>query len=978
LAARPDTSGSTQWSDRLLLRSRFGRRLLAIFLGCALVPTFVIGTISYRSVRNQLVDQAQEHLAVLTQFAARIIHERLTTLEADFKSAAGRLIACSLRRPAGCADSLGYGVSDLALVNGKSLLVLGGAPDTTEVATLVGQASLESGQSVLLVTADRRLALVHRLDSTARFTHLIGIVDPSYLWGTFDDGSLPDPVHLTLWQPAAGVLREDGGDSLRVRPAAMSEMSRSATGQFTWDGRNGGYWAAYAKLPSGKRFGLSELRLVLSESDRDVLAPMSDFTRTFPLLLAAAGLGVLAFGLSQIRRRVIPLHALHDGTRRLAEQAFDTRVEISSGDEIEELADSFNVMATRIGRQFTAVETAAEVDRAVLSLMDRARIVETALERLPDLVPVEGSSLTLLDSAAGSGATVWSREGTGPIHRSPEPLVLSARELALIRSAANRVTLPAEDGFLPAFAEPLVAGGGAGLEIYPLRFGDDVAGALTLRRPPERAADRTDPIQIRHLADQIAVALGNARMVDQVRFLAFYDNLTGLPNRMLYKERLAEALSRAERQGCHVAVCFLDLDQFSSINDSLGHDLGDRLIERVAKRLLAICRDSDTIARLGCGPEGVEVARLGGDEFTVVLPDLEDPQDAARVARRLLDSFRDPFRLGTHEVFVTASIGIAVYPEDGREIDDLVKNADVAMYHAKESGRCGYRMFSPDMNAAAVSRMQLEQRLRRAVEGGEFALVYQPIVDLGSGLVTGAEALVRWNHPDRGVISPAEFISLSEESGLIVRLGEWILRRVCVQARAWQDQGRAPIRLGINLSARQLQDQDILDTIRGILAETGVDPSTLVMELTESVLMRPDGQVADSIRALAEMGIAFSVDDFGTGYSSLSYLKHFPVSSLKIDRAFIRHVPGDQDYAAITTAIVALAGALGMEVVAEGVETEEQARFLLELGCQRAQGYLIGPPVSPEEFVKFLDGQAQLALRPARLPKKPAKVPAHS
>jgi diguanylate cyclase (GGDEF)-like protein len=693
-----------------------------------------------------------------------------------------------------------------------------------------------------------------------------------------------------------------------------------------------------------------------------VLAPNAVYRRLFPPLIFVSALAVLGIGINRIRRRVVPLEALHRGTRRLAEQNFDTRIEIASGDEIEDLANSFNLMAARIGKQFDTLAAAAEVDRAVLSLVDRSRIAETALARLPDLVKVEASCLTLLESGSGPAATVWTREGSGPIHRSPEPVQLSDHEVLLINRTGARMVVRSDDPALPPFASPLEHPTGTEVEIYPLRFGDEVAGTLALRRPADAPVNRADPIQIGHLADQVAVALGNARMVDQVRFLAFYDSLTGLPNRILYKERLAQALVRAERQGCHVAVCFLDLDQFSSINDSLGHDLGDALIERVAKRLLTTCRDSDTVARLGCGPNAVEVARLGGDEFTVVLPDLTDPQDAARVARRLLESFREPFRLGTHEVFVSSSIGIAVYPEDGLEIDDLVKNADVAMYHAKEEGRNGYRMFSPSMNAQAVSRMQLEQRLRRAVEGGEFALVYQPIIDLDTGLVTGAEALVRWNHPDRGIVSPAEFISLSEESGLIVRLGEWILRQVCVQVKEWQTEGRPPLRVGVNLSARQLQDQDVVQTVRTILAETGVDPCWLVMELTESVLMRPEGQVAESIRALAALGVAFSIDDFGTGYSSLSYLKHFPVSSLKIDRAFIRHLPADDDYVAITTAVVALAKALEMEVVAEGVETEEQARYLLSLGCHRAQGYLIGPPVQPSEFGKFLDGRAQLEL----------------
>ena len=960
-----------------MLRSRFGRRLLVIFVGCSLVPALTIGIASYRSVRGQLTDQAEERLATLSQFAGRTIYDRLTLLENRFRTSGATLRGCGpADRP--CVDSLDFGVTDLALIGRSPMVALGGRPDEKDFRTMVDRVELGSKETALVVRADRPLALIHRIDDGSDPAYLVGLIDAPFLWSNLDSEALPDPVHLTLWEPHGGDLLGDETDSLVVPTGSSLRSGRSATGTFRWSSDRENYRAAYWTFPTSHRLALPGLRLVLSEAETDVLVPIADFERTFPLMLAVAMLAALAFGISQIRRRVVPLDALHRGTRHLAEQNFDTRVEISSGDEIEELARSFNVMAARVGQHFDALATAADVDRAVLSLVDRDRIAETALGRLPDLVAVDASLLTLLESSDGAAATIWTREGIGPVNRSPETVILSDRELALIRSNAPRLTVSAEDLALLPFATPLIDPGGGSIEIYPLRFGEEVAGVLAVRRPAGGETGRTDPIQIGHLADQVAVALGNARMVEQVRFLAFYDGLTGLPNRILCKERLAQALARAERQKCHVAVCFLDLDQFSGINDSLGHDLGDQLIERVAKRLLATCREADTVARLGFDPAAVEVARLGGDEFTIVLPDLDDPQDAARVARRVLDSFQQPFRLGTHEVFISASIGIAMYPEDGQEIDDLVKNADVAMYHAKEEGRGAYRMFSAAMNAEAVGRMHLEQRLRRAVEAGEFRLVYQPIVDLESGRVTGAEALIRWNHPDRGVLSPADFISLAEESGLIVRLGEWIFRQACLQAKVWHGEGRGPLKLGINVSARQLQDQDFVATVRKTLAETGVDPTALVLELTETVLMRPDGLVADSIRSLAALGLAFSVDDFGTGYSSLSYLKHFPVGSLKIDRAFIRHLPGDPDYAAITTAIVALAKALGLEVVAEGVETEEQARFVLDLGCHRAQGYLFGPPVAPEEFAKFLDAQAQLLLRPSSHPSASEQLPPRS
>ncbi len=413
-----------------------------------------------------------------------------------------------------------------------------------------------------------------------------------------------------------------------------------------------------------------------------------------------------------------------------------------------------------------------------------------------------------------------------------------------------------------------------------------------------------------------------------------------------------------------MAVCFLDLDHFSRINDTLGHDLGDRLVQEVANRLLVCCRVGDSVARYGQDEPGVEVARLGGDEFTVVLPDITGPEEAIRVAQRLLETFQLPFRLGSQEVFVTASIGIAIYPFDGTETEDLLKHADVAMYHAKSEGRNTCQLYSSSMNSEALTRLQLEHQLRRAVEAGEFTLWYQPIVDLKTRRPTGSEALVRWAHPERGLVSPGEFISLCEECGLIVPLGEWILRSVCAQAHSWEVAGLGPIRVSVNLSARQLRQEGIVQTVRKILEETDLRPAALVLELTESMLMQPSGAAGRTIRDLADLGVSIAIDDFGTGYSSLSYLKNFPVSTLKIDRSFIQDVTTSPNDAAITTAIIAMAKAMDLEVVAEGVETEGQAAFLQKRGCPKIQGYLVGRPMPAVEFGVYL--RAERSMLPKR------------
>lgn len=681
-----------------------------------------------------------------------------------------------------------------------------------------------------------------------------------------------------------------------------------------------------------------------------VLTPELGFTRALPLVLAVTLVGVVGLSLRQIRRSLSPLVELGRGTQRITDGDFRTPVRVSSGDEFEELGGAFNSMTARLGRQFHALETAAEIDRAILSTVDTATIAQTVLDRVPDLCHCTGLSLSVLGPSDESPGTTWIELQCGQSLRSMVSARLAPEDIAQTLQHPEWMLLGGDAGPLPGYLAHFDDGLGATLLCCPLHQAGELLGVLALRDDPARRSNES-MLYLRRLADRVAVALCNARMMDQVRVLAFYDTLTRLPNRVLYKERLGQAIGRAQQGERRVALCSLDLDNFSRINDTLGHALGDRLLQEVAARLLASCRPDGAMASEA---SGVQVARLGGDEFTVILPDLVEGQEAVWSARHLLEAFQAPFRLGSQDVFVTASIGIAMYPEDGADTDTLHKNADVALSHAKGEGRNTVELYSASMNAEALGRLQLEHELRKAVDNGEFTLWYQPIVELRNRWATGAEALVRWEHPERGVVPPGEFIRLCEDSGLIVPLGEWILRGVCRQIRAWEEAGFDALRISVNLSARQLRQRGIVRTVQDILDETGVRPGSLAIELTESLLMESGGTTERRIRELAELGVVLAIDDFGTGYSSLSYLKNFPVSTLKIDRSFIVDITTSSDAAAITTAIIALAKAMDLEVIAEGVETKEQAAFLRDRGCQKVQGYLFGRPAPPALFTDYL------------------------
>lgn len=423
---------------------------------------------------------------------------------------------------------------------------------------------------------------------------------------------------------------------------------------------------------------------------------------------------------------------------------------------------------------------------------------------------------------------------------------------------------------------------------------------------------------------------------------ATHDPLTGLPNRLLFSDRLTQRLMRSRYAPQPLAVMYLDLDRFKLVNDTLGHSMGDRLLQSVAQRLSDCLRATDTLAR------------MGGDEFTIILADIETHEEAASVARKILEMLAEPVVIEANEFFVTASIGISVFPIDGTDVETLVKNADTAMYRAKEQGRNCYHAFTESLNASAVQAMALEAGLRRALDRKEFVVHYQPRVDIKTGRIVGSEALVRWQHPEYGLVSPNQFISLAEDTGLIGPISEYVIETACKQTQKWMDAGCGPLSVSVNISGKQFQQRRLSHSVQYALEQSGMDARHLDLELTESTLMTDPDAVISVLQEFRDMGIKISVDDFGTGYSSLSYLKRFPVDAVKIDRSFVMHLTTNPDDAAIAGAVVAMAHSLKLKVCAEGVETIEQLEFLRSLQCDEMQGYFISPPVAAQEFDELL------------------------
>lgn len=429
---------------------------------------------------------------------------------------------------------------------------------------------------------------------------------------------------------------------------------------------------------------------------------------------------------------------------------------------------------------------------------------------------------------------------------------------------------------------------------------------------------------------------------EHILHMAYHDPLTNLPNRLLFHDRLQQALSFAHRHPRIIAIMFIDLDRFKIINDTLGHNIGDILLQSVASRLKDAVRQNDT------------VSRLGGDEFIILLSEIEKVQDAALVAQKILHLLSTSFVVHGHELNITASIGISIYPDDGNDVQTLMKKADTAMYHAKEQGKNAYQFYKENMNTMLFERILLENNLHRAIERNEFLLYYQPKIDTTSWKICGVEVLLRWQHSEMGLVGPSRFIPIAEETNLIIPIGEWVLRAACTQCMLWNKEGLPLLSVAVNLSGRQLKHQNLLETIRKILEETGFNPEYLELELTESVIMHQAEKITETLHKLKAMGIKISIDDFGTGYSSLSYLKRFPIDKLKIDQSFVRDVTTDADDSAIVTAIIAIAQSLKLKIVAEGVETADQLAFLKSMQCDEVQGFYFSRPLSTDETTCLL------------------------
>jgi diguanylate cyclase (GGDEF)-like protein len=932
-------------ADPLLLRSKVARRLLGMFLACALWPIIVLAASAFVSVSNGLREQSEERVHQASKAAALLVLDRLQELAGVLSQLAALPDPrAEWPRFRGVHDELHTLASAITVVgaDGTRTALVGPLLDAVPAPPLtgaeVGHLALERrrGAVELLLAvpaASRRHGPGGSIVAAVRVPELLSRAVANALPPQAEYCVLAGEVVLGCSSDAFGA----------AAPAVAGSAGRRHVGALEAEAGGERWFVGHWSLFLHGAFGADDWTVMVAEPRSAALAVLARFRSGFPAAaIACFGLVFLASAW-QIRRHMDPLGRLREATRRVGEGRFDVEVEVATDDEFRDLAQSFNGMTRRLAEHFELLERLIALDREILSSTDERSVVSALLGRLEGLHPCDAVAVLLVEPARGDRFSGWLRALRG--EGRWVPLAVDRGEIdevPLEGGTRGVVELPLGND-PPRLLAPLAALGVRRVRVLTLRDSEGLLGLLLLGIA-DAGALAPDPAFARQVADQAAIAISNARTAEHNRFLAQRDALTGLANRVVFMDRLEQALSRAHRDGSLVAVLLVDLDRFKAVNDTLGHAAGDRLLRLLGARLEGVLREGT-------------LARLGGDEFAVLLLAPASAESTTAVAQRIQEALTRPFSLDGREIFVTGSIGIAAYPMDGSDAGSLLQHADAAMYQAKAAGGGRFSFYTREIGERALHRLALEAALRRALEHDEIRIEYQPVVDLRTRTWVGFEALARWTSPELGSVSPGEFIGIAEETGLIVPLGEQILRTACRQAREWELRHGRALRVAVNVARRQLRDRSLIDAVDRILEETGLGPELLGLELTESEFMEQQADGWDTLHELRERGIRVSLDDFGTGYSSLGYLRTAPVDALKIDKRFVDSLGAQGADDAIVRAVIAMGHALGMKVVAEGVEREEQLEALRSLGCELVQGWVFSAALSADEVDKRLAEQ---------------------
>jgi diguanylate cyclase (GGDEF)-like protein len=932
-----------------VFKSRMGRRMAVAFAAAAVLPVVLFAILSARTLGQVNLSSAERRLTGVSQNYARSLRSRLGAAESLVQNLTARDVGYDgllLRQQ--IINSRAF--KSAAVVDPDGSLIAGTAglrPTTAQ------RVALEAGQTVVLRLAlegERPSIFFARTVTAGGFQRLAYFeIAPDWLWKDLTGGLLAIPVAVVDAEgavlQATVPLLPDTTRMFAHEIQSPDTRGPTASESLSWQG-DGEEWHGVLTHLTLIDERISTVPWAVIAFDRE--APFFSRSDSIWLLLLPAAL-LAAFGIAcactlwLARRHVRAVKAVEQGLRALTERRYE-RVSVAAADEARDLVRTFNGSVSALEEQFRALETLGEIDQMLLSAVELEQMLETILERVQRVTHCHSVGITLRDAdAPGRGRIYVAANGLSglPVSR----VELDANMVETLSTEKRGLTVTRCEEHRHSFLRPLNEVGSEFFWVWPVMPSDRVEAILAVGY---REVPATDPLVAEcggQFAHRLAIALSKTARDERLHRQAHYDPLTALPNRLLFLDRLNQELATATAGLGRGALLYIDLDHFKRVNDTVGHAAGDQLLIIVAQRLRSCVKDGDT------------VARLGGDEFTVILRNVADPDAARSIGERIIDSLQLPVNIGGKDHYVAASIGITLFPDDGHTLEELMRNADTAMYRAKDLGRGRATFF--DLNMTGKPSAATETGLHRALRRREFSLFYQPQFSVVDGQLVGLEALLRWQTPRDGMRFPNEFVPAAEESGLIVDIGGWVLDTACAQLAQWREQGIAPPRLALNVSAQQLKHSEFPKAVRRALDKYGIPPELLELELTESVFA--DEAAGAALVRLAQVGVHLALDDFGTGYSSLNYLRQYPIGTVKIDRAFLEEVPQNPQSATLVETIVVMAHALGKRVVAEGIEVVEQLEFLRERHCDVAQGFYLARPLAVTAVTELLQARTMTA-----------------
>jgi diguanylate cyclase (GGDEF)-like protein len=922
-------------------KTKLSRRLFIQYFLSAIIPVFVFSLISFYTVSDLLKKNANRQIYAESRAVGLTIYDRILTSESNLINLSKKVEDNIKSIKSDEWSKNIYSSLYITDLKGNEEIIFGEKVTAFELSD-IQLTHLKNNKRLLLVSGlddnQANILMLHAL-SPDNSQIIVAELNPNYLWNiTIKESDIYCVsvehrflLHCPQFKYQADNYQELKEQLLSVRSSNLQEITIREEVYLS------NIWDVFLEA----NFNMNSMSVIYLMPKNNALLEYDYYIDALPLSIAIVLLIVFIISSVQMRRSLMPLMKLTQGAKNIISGDYTKTVEIKSNDEFEVLGSTFNSMVQKIDAQFKKIETLAQIDRFILSTSDTDYIVGILIEYIPSVILADNVAVLILDiEKKNRGSLSYNNKFNKDIVKTD--LILDEIELKELIDSEG--ILYKSDSDVHSYLSPLIKLGNTDFFVSPMREHDDLLGVIYIGYHESIEVNQEITDVLTEISARTAVAFSNANWEKKLFAQAHYDSLTKLPNRFLFQDRLEQAIERAKRNNLNVAILFIDLDRFKSVNDSLGHEIGDKLLVEVSKVLLKCTRTYDSIAR------------FGGDEFTIIISDLnanEVDEKIEKLANRILNFMTESIIIDDREFNVTPSIGIAIYPQDANNISDLLKNADTAMYEAKSISTGNYQYYKKQQNNEMLARLELETDLRHALEKNQFELYYQPKINFHDGMIHSVEALIRWHHPEHGMVSPDVFIPIAEDTGMITEIGYWVMRTACNQSRLWNESG-IELNVAINVSTDQFRQPKLYEKIIAIIDETKVDPHTIELEITESSTIENFPKTIKLLNQFKEHGLKISIDDFGTGYSSMTYLQKIPIDKLKIDKSFIDNIHLHDDTASITKAIVALGHSLSLTVVAEGVETKVQFDFLDKINCDEAQGFFLSRPMPENELIQHI------------------------